>query len=73
MTARKREVLELIAASSLIDDRALAEKLQVSPDTVHVHRLLRKKKLRDRRYLVVLALLLRAPPLRYVASPFTIV
>jgi DNA-binding CsgD family transcriptional regulator len=62
LTAREREVLGVIAASSLIDDRTLAERLGVSPDTVHTHvqRLLRKTKLRDRRDLVVLAFVLRA-------------
>jgi DNA-binding CsgD family transcriptional regulator len=62
LTAREREVLGVIAGSSLIDDKTLAEKLGVSADTVHTHvqRLLRKSKLRDRRDLVVLAFLLRA-------------
>lgn len=62
LTAREREVLDVIAVSSAIDDKSLAEKLHVSPETAHTHvqRLLRKTKLRDRRDLVVVAFLLKA-------------
>ena len=62
LTARQHEVLELIGVSTRIDDKSLAEKLGVSPETAHTHvqALLRKTKLRDRRDLVVLAFLVKA-------------
>jgi DNA-binding CsgD family transcriptional regulator len=61
LTAREREVLDVISASSRIDDKTLAEKLSVAPGTVHtyVRTLLRKTKLRDRRDLAVVAFLLK--------------
>lgn len=61
LTAREREVLDVIGTSSRIDDRTLAEKLGVSGDTAHSHvqSLLRKTKLRDRRDLVVFAFMLK--------------
>jgi DNA-binding CsgD family transcriptional regulator len=62
LTAREQEVLNVIGNSAQIDDRSLAEKLGVSPDTVHSHvsSLLKKTKLRDRRDLMVVALLHKA-------------
>jgi DNA-binding CsgD family transcriptional regulator len=61
LTPRERGVLDVIGVSSRIDDRTLAEKLDVSADTVHTHvrALLRKTKLRDRRDLAVVAFLLK--------------
>lgn len=61
LTAREREVLDVIGASSRVDDRTLAETLAVSPGTVHTHvrSLLRKTKLHDRRDLAVVAFLLK--------------
>lgn len=60
LTPREREVLDVVGASSQIDDNTLAEKLGVSPGTVHTHirTLLRKTKLRNRRDLTVVAFLL---------------
>lgn len=62
LTKREREVLEVLGASSNIDDRSLADRLSISPDTVHTHvsSLLKKTKLRDRRDLRVVAFLLKA-------------
>jgi DNA-binding CsgD family transcriptional regulator len=59
LTPREREVLRVIASSSLIDDKSLAEKLSVSPSTAHTHvlSLLRKTKLHNRHELSVLAYL----------------
>lgn len=61
LTRREHDVLEVLGAGTMIDDRTLAEKLMVSPATVHTHvnSLLKKTKLRDRRDLVVVAFLLR--------------
>lgn len=62
LTPREREVLNVIANSTHIDDKTLSEKLSVSPDTAHSHvsSLLRKTKLRDRRDLIVLGFMLKA-------------
>lgn len=61
LTPRETEVLEVLGGSSLVDNKTLAEKLSVSPDTVHTHigSLLKKSKLNDRRDLAVLAYLHR--------------
>jgi DNA-binding CsgD family transcriptional regulator len=62
LTAREQEVLDVIGTSSRIDDKTLAEKLSVSPGTVHTHvrTLLRKTELRNRRDLAVVAFLLKS-------------
>lgn len=60
LTAREREVLDVVGAGDRFDDRTLAEKLSIAPNTAHAHirALLRKTKLRDRRDLAVVAFLL---------------
>lgn len=62
LTTREHEVLDVIGESALIDDKTLAEKLGLSPATVHTYMrtLLRKTKLHDRRDLTVVAFLLKA-------------
>jgi len=61
LTSREMEVLMVIGSSTHIDDKTLAERLGVSPDTAHTHvsSLLKKTKLRDRRDLMVVAFLFK--------------
>lgn len=59
LTPRERQVLEVLGASTLVDNKTLAENLGVSTETVHSHisALLRKTKLSDRRDLALVAYL----------------